>query len=296
MALKDYAGAAIGALGTIGGWLGIGEKRQDQRQLDQQDKLNRQNQRIGEENANADQARALQLWKDTNYTAKLAEATKAGVSKAAAIGGAAGSTGGAGTVSAPTSSAADAASTTNARTASIQGGLNAAAQLNLMKAQADNLKADTADKLANLPVKGNAAQGGEQDVITKKFDNEVRKLVGTAASAEAVNNANLRLEAESGKTWNEYQAWKAAGFGEMENNDPGSPIAKAIKAGMQKTITDAENAKSDGNIKAATAAIEGFKARLAEQGLSPDTPWYGKLLSDILSKLNINPLDIIRKK
>lgn len=293
--LLSNAGGIIGGVTSALRLFGVGEKRQDRRQIDQQGKLNDVNAKTAKELADYENAGKLKMWKDTNYTAQLAEATKAGVSKAAAIGGSGTGTQGASVSGVGGGSAADAASTMQANTGAAAQAIQSAAQLNLMKAQADNLNADTKDKLANIPNKGTQNELGQEDLTTKKFNNSILKTLGVAEQSEAVRNANRKLEAESGKAWNEYEAWKAAGFGEMENNDPNSPVAKAIKAGFDKTITEASNAKKEGRIKDATATIEGFKANLAKQGISPDSPWYWKLLSDVASKLDINPLDWIKK-
>ena len=70
--------------------------------------------------ADYEQALKLKMWKDTNYGGMLAEAEKVGVSKAAAIGGSGTGTQGASVGNVGGGNAADAASTTNARTAQAQ--------------------------------------------------------------------------------------------------------------------------------------------------------------------------------
>lgn len=133
--ILSNAGQAVGILGTIGGWFGIGEKRQDRRQLEQDKKLGAQALARNKEAADYEQQLALKMWKDTNYKARLREAELGGVSKAAVLGGSGTGTQGA-SVSAPSSSnAADAAATSNARTGAIQQAMQLGSMLALQKAR-----------------------------------------------------------------------------------------------------------------------------------------------------------------
>lgn len=67
MALKDYTGAILSGAGTIAGWLGIGEKRQDKRQVEQQERLNNVNKKTQLEIAEQENQMRLKMWQDTNY-------------------------------------------------------------------------------------------------------------------------------------------------------------------------------------------------------------------------------------
>lgn len=284
------AGQILGAAGTIGGWLGIGEARQDKRQITQQGKLNDLNAKTAKELADYEQGLKLKMWKDTNYSAMLQQAELAGVSKAAAIGGSGTGTQGASVGSVGGGSAADAASTTNARTAQAQAGMQLASQLALQKAQKENIEADTANKLAGAGGTGAAQKKTEEETKGIAFQNKINELVGEDASAETVRAANAKIEAEGGKAWQEYQAWKAVGFGEKEIHDPTSPVAKAIGAGMTKAVEEMKNAKAQGDVNRAEAVIRQFEADMAGQGLSPKSPWYIKFIADLLGNVGLNPL------
>lgn len=170
MAALEAAGAIMNGLTTMGGWLGIGEGRQDKRQIKQQTKLNEVNAKTAKEMADYEQDLKLKMWKDTNYGANLAEAEKAGVSKAAAIGGGIGGGQAATVGSVGGGSAADAAATTNARTAQMQQGMQLASQLALQKAQKENIEADTANKIAD-----SGYTSGAKTELTKE-DTEKRKM------------------------------------------------------------------------------------------------------------------------
>lgn len=236
--LANNAGAIIGGLTTIGGWLGIGEGRQDRRQLEQQKKLNE----INKENLDYENAAKLKMWKDTNYGAQLEEAKKAGVSKAAAIGGSGTGTQ-AGSINGGGGSASDAASTTNARTAQASQGMQLASQMALMKAQKDNIEADTANKKAELPVKGETATGIGLDnkLKTENMESAIQQ------AAEAVRK--IRGEAES-----------AFNKGEIDRETQTQQIeqkkAEAIGTGLDNLIRIATKTKSVEETKAITEGVK----------------------------------------
>lgn len=290
MPLSDYAGAAVQGLATIGSWLGIGEGRQDRRQLKQQEALNDINGKTAQQLATFEQGLKYDMWDKTNYSAQLQQASKAGVSKAAAIGGSGTGTQGASVGNVGGGSAADAASAMQAQTGQSAMGLQAASQLALMKAQKDNIEADTANKKALSENTTTDTSVKTEELQNKQFENEINKLVGTAEKADAIINANTKLKAESGKVWNEYEAWKAAGFGSKENTDPNSPIAKAISAGMEQAVVDLKTAKQNGKLKEAETIVKQFEAKMAQEGLSPNSPWYVKFGADLLERAGINPL------
>lgn len=172
MALKDTAGGIVNGAALLGSYLGIGEKRQDQRQLRQDRKLGEQAVGRSKELADYEQALKMKMWNDTNYSAQLKAAEKAGVSKVAAIGGGGAGVGqGASVNSASGTGAADAASTANANTNRMM----ANAQLGLMTAQTANINADTANKEA------------------------VTENTGADTTKKGVETNNLRIEGEMKK-------------------------------------------------------------------------------------------------
>lgn len=185
--LAQNAGSIIGGISTIGGWLGIGEGKQDRRQIKQQGKLNDVNAKTAKELADYEQQLKLQMWKDTNYGAQLEQAGLAGVSKAAAIGGSGTGTQGASVGSVSGTGAADAASTTNARTASIQAGMQLASQLALQKAQKENIEADTANKQAG-------ATNTNTDTEGKVIQNKINKETIDAQVQEINYKANEQIQ------------------------------------------------------------------------------------------------------
>lgn len=292
MGLMDAAGAAIG---TIGGMLNAGA--QDDRQVRQQEKLNALGVKSSKELGDYQYNQQKRMWDETNYEAQVEHAKKAGLSVGLLMGkgGGGGATVSGSVPNVSGGQAANAAATTQASAVP--------AQMGLMMAQIANTLADTAKKNAekpNIEANTEATKTGieltSEKVTGERFQNAVNEILTAQEKARSTDLDNQIKAIESTRAGAEWEAYLASGWKGKELNDPESPMAKALSAGFEKTVQELENAKKDGSIKAATAAIEGFKARLAENGLAPDTPWYGKLLSDIASKLNMNPLEWIKKK
>lgn len=156
--IGDIAAPVIG--GVISA-LGIGEKRQDRRQIEQQKKLNEMDM------VNAERMRNLQMktWHETNYGAQMKEAKDAGLSMS--IFGKGGGSSGATMGTPSTTNSGNAANAAQSGQTALSQGM-AMAQLGLMKAQKENIEADTANKTAgagNINVK---TEGDKIDVGTKK--------------------------------------------------------------------------------------------------------------------------------
>lgn len=281
--LGSMAGAIVGGLSTIGGWLGIGEKRQDRRQISQQEKLNDVNKKTAKEMADYEQNLKYDMWDKTNLSAQLQQAKKAGVSKAAAIGGSGTGTQGASVGNVGGGQAADAASAMNASTNQSATGVQTATQLAMAKAQIENIEANT----EKTKVDAAKAAGIDTDIANENWrkinrENETFDNAGGVEEAGAtLARANQIIKTQSEKEYNDYETFKAAGYAGKNNNDPTSPVGLAIKAGMDKTIQEAKNAKKDGRIKDAEAKVKEFEGKMADQGIAPNSPWGVKLAADL---------------
>lgn len=274
-------------LGLLVNSLGIGNKKRDKRQLEQQRKLTAQQVQANKELADYEQKLGLDMWEKTNHSADVEQLEKAGLNvglKYGMSGGGGATTDGGSTGSASGGHASDSASTQQADTAM---GMQLA-QLALMRAQKENIEADTQNKQA-----GAGKAMAETDLTN--WENAVRKEMGTGDEARVRSMEQDAREIDTERKNAEWEAFKAGAFDGKPYDDKNNPMVKAIKAGFDKTVTELQNAKTTGDIAKATRTIEEFKANLAKEGIAPDSPWYVKILGDLLAKIGMNPISTVKK-
>lgn len=125
------------------------------------------------------------------------------------------------------------------------------------------------------------------------FDNAVKQMLGYDNFVQAGQAATDRLKAQSSREVLDWEATLAAAFGlsgldlqvgtyTLSGNDP-AVLAK--KAGLDRTIQEAENSKKLGDIRGFEASIKEFEKNLTDQGISPNSPWYAKIIGDLLQRL-----------
>lgn len=170
MIIINIIGLIAGAANTIAGGVSSvkslfenkkkEQARQDARQLKQQTALNNVNAQTSKELADYEQALKLKMWKDTNYTAQLREAQKAGVSKAAVLGG-----GGAGV-----------GQGASVNSTGIGSGAANAAQTETAQLQKDMVASQIANINADTKVKEAQASNTETDTELKDIDAEFNRV------------------------------------------------------------------------------------------------------------------------
>jgi hypothetical protein len=280
---KGVLGAVTGGLtnAAFSGW-------EDSRQLEQQGKLNSQQEQSANRLADAQYKRNLAMWKETNYSAQLAEMEKAGLSPGLIYGGG----GGGGTTaqagSTPMPQGGRAGDPNNAVANSINLGMQKA-QMEVLETQAQKNKAE-AEKIAGVDTRQGAA-----NATAIEFQNGVNKLIGEEKYLDNAVWANRKLATETSKTMNEYEAWKAANFKGEAADSQNSPLAKAQAAGLEKALVDLKNAKATNNLIQAETTIKNFTAELTKQGIAEGTPWYVKFMADLLNKAGLNVSDTAKK-
>lgn len=272
--LLDIAGVAVGGLSTIGGWLGIGEKRQDKRQVAQQEKLNAVNATTAKELADYEQGLKMKMWQDTNYAGQLKQADLAGVSKAAVLGGSGTGTQGASVSGVSGGGAADAAATANAKTQMMAQGMQLASQLALLKAQKENIEADTANKKAGATGQQVKTEGEQIDVNIKKTTQE-----------DAIKK--IKAEAETAIE----EMWLKTNDRTLSDHTLKDRV-KLVATELLGKIADNKNTDADTKRKEAETVVAQFNAKMAEEGISTNAPWYTKMLMDALKKFGISPITI----
>lgn len=184
--VTDIAGTGAGIAGTIGSWLGIGEGRQDRRQVEQQRKLTDVQLAANEKSLEQQRKKEMQVWEDTNYSAQVEQAKKAGLSIGYLMskgGGTSATMGGSG-MSVAGGTAADAASTQQAGT-----------QQAMAAAQIANLEADTNLKNANAnKTAGVDTERGKQEIKESEFRiKDITQGIENKAAEKLLTEAQQRL-------------------------------------------------------------------------------------------------------
>jgi hypothetical protein len=216
---------------TMGGMFGmISENRANsrdranaQQQYENQRKLNQQGHDL-----------QMDMWNKTNYKAQLEHMKSAGLNPALmyGMGGSGGTTTG--------SQGGGSAVKANAQKQMAIEGLMAGAQTELLKAQVENVEADTQNKIdenPNINKKGNLLDAQTQEKLTEidkklgeianlKVDNKikqeqvlkVKQEVKTLLSTELLNNAKVSLTNEQKKSVKEMVEVAWANSGIMQQN------------------------------------------------------------------------------
>lgn len=121
------------------------------------------------------------------------------------------------------------------------------------------------------------------------FQNAVNEFVGHQNIGAKLKDVNDYLGRKAQTDMMQLDTLMAMNYtdpdGKLYNtSDPNSPVARAIRAGIHRTSVELENAQRLGDIRAFEAAIKRFEANLAQEGYSPNSPWYVKILGTLLSK------------
>lgn len=289
---KGAGTAAIGqGLGMLFGGM------QDRRQLKQAGKLQelqiKGSKEMTDYNTEAGRKAQLAMWRDTGLPAQVEQAEAAGLSKALLYGG-----GGAG--GATTGQGASAGSVSGQSAGDPNAAMANGMQLAMLKAQTDNLNANTkkTEEEANN-IAGVDRTGKEETNRGTKFQNDLNDFL--RENYVELSNAELskaEVEAEKGQAeWKTQQAVDYGAKGEKDNfelghnwRDPNSPKAKMLKAEQDKAVVELKKAKAESNIAKAEETIRVFAAKMAKQGLDPKSPWYVKFGADLLKRAGLNPL------
>lgn len=276
-------GGLLGGIGQAAGAIyGLFQNKdaQDRRQVEQQKKLTQiaedANYRAAEHSYDLNIKTANELampW-------QVEKMKEAGINPALAYGMSGGggvTTGSASQAGVGAGAAANAAATEANK---LQMGMQLA-QVGLMQAQTEKTKAE-AEK-----IKGADTENVTADTKLKQFQNEVNQLTTAKNIADRYAAESDKIEIESQRANAEWEAFLAAGFKGKTFDNPESPLAKALSAGFENAVQQLKIAKEETNIKKAEGVIEHYKANLAKQGISPDSPWYVKLIGDLLEKVGL---------
>lgn len=286
MGLLESAGSA-GASGVIG--MGLDALTAGARKKREKEMLKYQ-QELSQQNAQLEHSLAKDMWNYTNYPNQVKKLKEAGLSPALMYGsqGQGGTTSGAGSIG--DSASGGVQDPITAMGIGLQGQLTQS-QIKLNEAQAYKLNT-SAEKEGGVDTEKvkteTAARKWETDLSQKlNSDNYIQDLKAS------LTNKVFKEEYENEKLQAEWEAFKEANFTKTKDgegwiwNDKNSPIVKSLKAGVEKTIIELNNLKKQGNILEAERKIKEFESKLTEQGLSPQSPWYVKIMADLLGKAGI---------
>ncbi|AXH75326.1 MAG: DNA pilot protein [Microviridae sp.] len=270
-------GFDIGTMGlgiasdVIGTGLGmLTAKWQDKRQLKQQEKLQDLSIKGSKEMTDYQKQKELQMWKDTNYGAQMEQLKGAGLNPGLIYGmsGGGGVTTGGGAASVGQGHAPSGGG-------EVGMGIQQTMQLALMKAQKDNIDADTANKKAqgnlagaNIPKVGAETGNIHQDTENKKlqaegiqYDNTFKKVQAEIAGQtqeDVVNGIGYRVQMDMD---NMIRNTRENMNEELTNQDK----IKAIRAGYIGATID--NMLKASNIQVNDAAIQKMSADIAQNAV-----------------------------
>lgn len=248
---------------VIGAGMGlISQGINDARQINQQDKLNRQQIKYQKQMTVFNREQQLQMWKDTNAAAQRKEYEKAGLNVGLMYGGS-----GAGGATANVNTGNVTGGTAPSGGGEIGMGLQTGMQmanLKLIEAQTEKTKAE-AENIAGVERSNTAA---DTNVKTQTIEN-LKQNVKTEQAKEALTRIQTRTE--------EVRA-------EVANQTIEDAISD-IKWGVRKTIGEANQAEAKGWVDKATTntAIETIKAEYS--GILLDNMLKQKGLEEIATKI-----------
>lgn len=242
--ILGITGQALGVAQQIGSALGIGDKRQ----LKQQQKLIDQQVQAQKHMGQFQNELALDMWNKTNYGAQVKHLKDAGLNPALLYGkgGSGGATTGMGmSTGVDGGRSADAA----ARQQANQGMALTAQQIELMKAQKENIEADTKNKLGvDADLKGAQAGEAQSRIELNKIQSEINKLdlelKGKSLEDQLyiIEQTAHKMTGERDKAWAEGNVAQATQEAQIKliNQELANKAIEA--AAMQKGI-DLDNAR-----------------------------------------------------
>lgn len=248
MPLTELGMMAAGqALDTIGGLAMQGVN--DRRQLRQQQKLMQQQIKGQKEMGKFNQALALEMWDKTNYKAQVEQLKKAGLNVGLMYDGG----GASGTTQTPTGSVSGGNAPVGG--GEVKGmGMQLGMQMALLKAQKENIEADTAKKQAETT----KTSGADTAAVTKGIeatDTQIQQMKQATKNSELQNSI---MEYE--KKLKEIEANKA--------NLTQEQYVEQMKTATEKLKDEARSAKVKGNIDEATEKNVVENANLVNQNLT----------------------------
>lgn len=261
------AGIGAGVANTAMGMLLGGYN--DNRQIRQQKKLQRQQIEGQKEMGEFNKELAMQMWRDTNYSAQMEEMKKAGINPGLMYG----SAGSGGTTQTQAGSVSGANAPVGGGEINTGMGMQLGMQMAMMKAQKENIEADTANKKADATKKtGVDTENVGADTAKKNAETKLTEVNAQLAElskqvkSQTVETEIAKLEAE--KTKLEAQARTENVEASVTERTEDFEVQK-IQAETEAAIGRAEREIAEGKVAKGTVQnrIHQIKQQTAEQVL-----------------------------
>ncbi|AXH73778.1 MAG: DNA pilot protein [Microviridae sp.] len=279
--------AAGAATSVVGAGLGMALNKWNQnQQLKQEGRLQQQAMQGQMAMTDYNTAKQLEMWKQTGAVGQMEQLKKAGLNPGLIYG-----MGGAGGQSAGITPGQISQGHAAPPGGEVGMGIERMLQASLMKAQIDNINADTANKTGDAANKPIVGKNLEQDLLNKKMDEIVKDFAGKEAKAmyEEVNQPNRQMQARA-KT-DELSGISAEGQLKNEMWETGGARQKAwseIKG------LDLNNEKTQAEIGAITQRVKN-ETKLADNKVTDDA--YYRMIHDVSDSLDLtvkSAADVLR--
>lgn len=223
------------------------------------------------------QRQQKEMWDKTNIGAQKKHIEDAGMNAGLLYGGGGAGGGTVGSSGAPSAGKAD---VQKVDTSGIM-------ELGIMAAQKKLLEAQ-AEKEVALTEKARGVDTAVQteEAKSKAFNNSVNELITKEGYMTKWSQQTQKEGVETDKSRDEYEAWKKGSF-DGKATDDDTPMSRAIRANLEKATVELKNAKAEGDVKRAEAAIKGFEQDLAERGIDPKSPWWGRYIGRLLQTIGV---------
>lgn len=231
-------------------------------QMMNQKELNRQGQQF-----------QMDMWEKTNYKEQMKQMRMAGLNPALLYGkgGGGGATTGSQGGGSAASGSASMAPMMDLSTLNIA---RQKAEIDLINANRENVVTKTENE--------------KQEIATKEFEKAIREKyrnqIEVARQWEWTSTGT-----KSEEEWKAWQVRKQILYNGDEAFNPEKPneAGKGVSREIQTSIENLKQLKTKGDILEFEKAIDEFGANLAKNGISPDSPWYAKVITDMLEKVGL---------
>lgn len=215
----------------------------------------------------------MDMWEKTNYKEQMRQMKMAGLNPALLYGkgGGGGTTTGSQSGGSATGGSASMAPMMDLSAINIAKQM---AEIELIKAQKLKVESET--------------EGTKQDVWTKEFENKI--LEKYRNKIEVARDWNWTSQGVKGEEeWKAWQIRKQVMYGGDAdyNKDKPTKYEDQLDRDIATSIESLKQLRTKGDILGFEAEIDKFGANLAKNGISPDSPWYAKLITDMLEKVGL---------